>query len=383
MNNQLEKLLASVSTTTFETVARGVLGDRSATLVRKPEFVEITSSHNDQRTIGIVKVSGRATTTVVGDQQDWSSVVKIIDPNVAIVGTDAARWVSVDIEQQVYELALFDDGVVPFRPAKCYLSQSNRDGTRFLWLEDLSNAPQPPWNLAQFIRAANHLGKFDGHYAIPADQLPFHVPDDGFYLRWGTNKFVADARELVGARKSLRVRESYQDTPVESAVELAALANRLFKTALSVPHSLAFGDSHARNLFPTEPQTVGIDWTALANEPTGVDIGVLIGSALSFGVEEAQMIASSERDIYESYLAGLQSAGWPGDLRKVRIGFFAQFAGYLATLASVPVRLSDYGDRRDWIEQRFGVPFDDIHRHLAPVIALIPNYVEELNQLLD
>ncbi len=41
-------------------VARGALADASVTLVGKPKFAEITTGHNDKRTIGIVKVIGSA-----------------------------------------------------------------------------------------------------------------------------------------------------------------------------------------------------------------------------------------------------------------------------------------------------------------------------------
>ena len=82
MNEQVEKLLAGVSDDTFTTIARGVVGDDSATLVGTPIFDEITTSHNDQRTIGIVKVSGTAVSVRHGSHHNWSSVVKIIDQSV-------------------------------------------------------------------------------------------------------------------------------------------------------------------------------------------------------------------------------------------------------------------------------------------------------------
>ena len=59
-NEQVEKLLANASTETFTMVARGALDDASVTLVGKPKFAEITTGHNDKRTIGIVKVIGSA-----------------------------------------------------------------------------------------------------------------------------------------------------------------------------------------------------------------------------------------------------------------------------------------------------------------------------------
>ena len=60
-------------------VARGALADASVTLVGKPKFAEVTTGHNDKRTIGIVKVIGSAMVGVGEKTVKWSSVAKIID----------------------------------------------------------------------------------------------------------------------------------------------------------------------------------------------------------------------------------------------------------------------------------------------------------------
>ena len=90
MNEQVEKLLGDVSTEMFTTVARGVLGDDSVTLVGDPAYAEIDKPHLDDRTIGIVKVSGTAVTGDSGSHQNWSTVLKIVDQSVPT--NDAAAW---------------------------------------------------------------------------------------------------------------------------------------------------------------------------------------------------------------------------------------------------------------------------------------------------
>ena len=136
-------------------------------------------------------------------------------------------------------------------------------------------------------------------------------------------------------------------------------------------------------MFPLDDNTVGIDWGFVGNEPVGADVGVLIGSALTYTVGEAQMVASNERDIYDSYVSGLEATGWDGDRAQARIRFFCQFGGYLSTIGVFPVVIRDYAHRREWVEGRFGVPFDDVPRHVAPIVELIPGYVEELRELLN
>ncbi len=133
-------------------------------------------------------------------------------------------------------------------------------------------------------------------------------------------------------------------------------------------------------MFPLGSETVGIDWASLTIDPIGVDIGVLIGSALSWGVEEAQTITQNESAIFDSYVSGLESAGWTGDVQNVRLAFFGQFTGYLVFTGTMPIWVEEYANR---IERRYGVSLEELPEHIAPVIALIPGYVEELKQLLD
>lgn len=370
-----------MSDDTFTTIARGVVGDDSATLVGTPIFDEITTSHNDQRTIGIVKVSGTAVSVRHGSHHNWSSVVKIIDQS--IPANVAATWGFPENEQKIYEMALFTDDGLPLRPARCYLSQTIEENIVLLWLEDLTNTPQPPWTLQHFINAANHLGQFNGYHSVNDTELPIEITRNAFHLRASASPFKSNFAEVVEKIDSTAVREAYVETPVESGMELASVFEKALEAAKLLPHSLAFGDSHSRNLFPVESETVGIDWASVAFDPIGVDVGVLIGSALTYGLEEAQLISRNERPVFDSYVSGLQSSGWVGDLKNVRLGFFAQFAGYLSIVGTIPVKLEQYKQRRAFLEKRLGVALEDVPKHVAPVIALIPGYVAELRQLLD
>jgi hypothetical protein len=376
MHEQVEKLLAGTNNETFTTVARGALGESLAELAGSPTFSEITSSHNDQRTIGIVKVSGQA---MVGDQQHrWSSVVKFINPNV-----DEPGYGILDIERKIYEQGLFSDPNIPFRAARFYKSNEDENGILSLWLEDLTSAPQPPWDLDQFSKSANHIGQFNGHNAQNNVHLPFETPRDQSATFWNVGRNPARSEELLEARDAPLVRQGYGDTPIEATVEFAELFTRVLQAGIEVPHTLSFGDCHSRNMFPVGEETVGIDWAAAAMEPNGSDAGRLIGSPLSYGVEEANMAGQNERAIFDSYVNGLKTAGWNGDVDEIRLGFFCQFGGYLTALGYVPINLETYRPRQEWIEKRFGVPFDELVPHIAPIIALIPGYTEELRQLLD
>jgi hypothetical protein len=377
MNRQIENLLAGVGSTTFETVARGALNDDSAALVGTPEFEEITTSHADLRTIGIVKVSGIATSQgPERNEQAWSTVVKIIDP------TKEARRAILDNEAQIYRLGLFNGDEVPFRAAKCYFIGSHEDDLSTLWLEDLSNAPQPPWNLEQFAVAANHIGQFNGHHLERDTKLPMDILRDSYIARLERHDRGSIAEELVQKRDTEIVKAAYAESSIELTIRFFGLVEQLKEAGRNLPHSLAFGNTHSRNLIPVGDETVGIDWGTVGMEPVGSDIGVLLGSPLSYGIQEASLLIQNERPLYDSYVIGLRSRGWDGNDDELRLGFFCQFAFYISLLGVLPIVISDLADRKEFIEKRMGVPFDDVPSHVAPVLAVIPKYVEELEALL-
>ena len=387
MNEQVEKILGDISIETLTAVAREVIDDNSVTLVGDIAFSEIDTPHNDDRTLGIVKVSGTAVSTGHGnhgDHHEWSSVLKIIDQSVPT--DDAALWGFPENEVKVYEQGLLADNGVQLRPAKCYLAQRDSDGRSILWLEDLSGAPQPPWILEQFISSANHLGRFNGYHSVNKTELPIEVTKDAFYLRLSAIEWHFEYSKLMEMRSDDPIlRRVFRDTPLEPGLEYSAQLERALEVAKSLPHSLSFGDSHARNLFPLSSETVGIDWANLTYDPIGCDIGVLIGSPLSFTEAEVQLSTRNERVIYESYVKGLKSSGWTGNLDHVRLGFFMQFSFYVLIASSFPTRfkqLKSNDGRRAWTEKRFGIPFEEFPELKAQVVALIPKYAEELKQII-
>jgi hypothetical protein len=383
MNEQVEKILADISSESFTIVAREAIDDDSATLVGDPVFTDIDTPHNDARTVGIVKVSGAAVSVRHGSHHKWSSVVKFI--NQSMPTNFEAAWSFPENESKVYELELLADDGIQLRPAKCYLVQRDSDGLSMLWLEDLSGAPQPPWTLDQFKSTANHLGQFNGYHSVNKTVLPIEVTQNAYYLRMMAIDLNSEYSKLMDIPDDPIVRRGFGETPLETGLEYTSAWLRAMEVAKSLPHTLSFGDSHARNLFPFGSETVGIDWASLANDPVGCDIGVLIGSPLSFTSGEIQFTAQNERAIYDSYIEGLTSSGWTGNLDYVRLGFFMHFSAYVLYQSSIPIRLEEIkanDEDRARFEKRYGAPVDEFPELSSQVAALIPKYAEELKLLL-
>lgn len=365
-----------VDLATVTRVAGKALGGEGWALEGRPDVSPIGAVHNDRRTLAILRVSGQA--TLDSSRAPWSAVVKVVDPR--IQSGEAAKWVSVEAEEKVYELGLFQGTDVPFRAARCYAIANQDSGLRHLWLEDLTGAPVPPWTIDQYVQTSYNLGRFDGGNAVEPPEIPLELPSRIFLKRWAepsqiTARFDVLRGPHAGALARGRLRE---------ALRLEALAHRLSAVASSLPTTVAHGDSHARNLFPVGAQTVAIDWSGLSREPLGADMGVLAGSGLTWGVDEAVAVASNERSMFSRYLEGLADAGWDGDVDDVRVAFFAQFTLYLSAIVITPVQLAagELEGRRPFYEARLQTKLEDLPARLDHATALLLPFIDELDALL-
>jgi hypothetical protein len=117
-------------------------------------------------TAGVFHVRGHA--LAQEKEIEWSAVVKAL-------GTPENRSTTGNpgydpyLEVEVYRSHVFDKVCGGVRGPRCYAIQQYPD-LLLLWLEDLSHAPQPPWDAHHFVATARHLGQFNAYW--PEDALP-------------------------------------------------------------------------------------------------------------------------------------------------------------------------------------------------------------------
>lgn len=114
-------------------------------------------------TYGVFRVAGSAHTSA--GEEEWSAVAKIltVPDNRSAAGEIGNR------EIEVYRSGVFDELCGGVRAAKCYAIQL-QESAQYLWLEDLSAAPQSPWSAPYFIQCAHNVGQFNAYW--PEDKLP-------------------------------------------------------------------------------------------------------------------------------------------------------------------------------------------------------------------
>lgn len=377
-------VLASIESVTAIKVARAALSDQSVVSAGTLTLEPTGGVHNDDRTVALVRVAGNATSSATPVPKPWSAVLKVINP--AIAANVAAVWNYPESEEKVYRDGLFRNTDVPFRSAKCFMFDELPNGYFHIWLEDLTAAAQPPWDVKQYADSAYNLGRFNGHYVVTGDvPAGLQLPRNNFVNRWNAHDLKPKFETLAVNSGSAIVKQVFSRNQLASILETPNVIDRFIERASSLPTSLAHGDSHARNLFPMNDHTIAIDWAGIADEPLGADAGVLVGSGLSWGDEELQMVIANVDHFYTRYLDGLNDSGWSGNKDGVRIGFFSQFAIYVCfmSLTAGTLASGDFEARRARREARSGVTLEELPERLKAIAPLLVDRLAEFRSLSE
>jgi hypothetical protein len=371
LDERLASILSRVPAEELATVAAAVLAAPGASIL-SVDFAEI-----NKRSIGIVRVSGTA--SVAGSVQPWSTVTKLIDmavPNVLGTPVDPRN------EVLVYERGYFRDGGTGFRPARCHHVSRPTDSVTILWLEDLTGAGQPPFGISQLHEMARHLGEWNARTAANPPVLDFPIGRDFHVTSTGGFNFAKRVADLLELSDEPMVREMFARQPLSVGTEYGAAYLALVERSKALPHALSLADCPVSNFFHRPGETIAIDWAGLGDEPLGADGGRFIGSALTWGRAFVD-IARAERELFESYLAGLRSGGAAEERAVLRSGYLSELGFYLCSSLTMPSILArpKAGLSIEYFEKRYDMPIAEFGTALAGLVDLMPSYIDELRDL--
>lgn len=276
-------------------------------------------------TAGIYHVSGDAETSV--GRVEWSAVIKALgvsenpSPN---VDDEALK------ETKIYRSRAFTDIRHGVRAAHCYGIQ-NSDELTFLWLEDLSNAPQPPWESSHFISVANHFGRFNTSWSEADFTKWTWLSEQSFQARFQSPHFNQAFDNLMSQPEHPLVQAFLPPSTTTAFAQMWDSLDQLLALTADAPTGICHCDCHPKNLFPMgDPQngdyTVGIDWTQVGVGPLGLDIGHLLASPLSWmelTVDEARQLIDP---IYNSYIEGVADHDKADVGNKVQLVYLTRIA---------------------------------------------------------
>ena len=314
-------------------------------------------------TAGIFRVTGRAQTQV-GDIE-WSAVVKVLGvPEISTPGLDDDSY----RELEVYRSAAFAEVCGGVRSARCYAIQV-RDDVQLLWLEDLSDLCQPPWEAGQYLEAARHLGQFNAHWPKQA------LPEWSWLSRYG---FRADITDEGRSQENFKRLPTQKDHPlmcsfvppgaVQALLQLWDQCDELLVQAEKTPKGICHLDCHPRNLFlnsesAKDSHTIGIDWVNVGLAPLGIDIGHLLAAPLKWLDITPEESGALRNPVFEAYLSGLADAGWSGNEDQVRLTYLTRLSCEAIRQINVVSSLIGNVEMYEAVERIVGQPMANISAH--------------------
>jgi hypothetical protein len=171
-----------------------------------------------------------------------------------------------------------------------------------------------------------------------------------------------------------RILETWQDAKAIDGV------------LLRVPHTLAHGDCHVRNLFASQDECgddeiVAIDWSAAGIEPLGVDAGTLLGSGFTWRDKECEQSKRLIDPVFDAYLEGLGEAGWKGDVEHARLGYLTVaglvYGGFFVPILLAAIAGGQPVERIRWLESRLGVKVERVPDLVSERVGLLFSLAEE------
>ena len=355
--------------------------------------IEPLTVDNSTATLGIYRISGSAL-NCTGESVDWSTVLKILDAEKDSTGQREYLMAS-----SAY-LHSLSSGV---RPALCYAATERNSSERWIWMEDLKNAVQPPWSSSTFLDVARDLGKFNGQSSLapPTEE-------------WETTGLAAAMESLGISQRIANFETAASDAFISRMFGKSgagAIQNVLSKYSqvvdglAGISQIVAHGDFHAGNMFPivsngVHEQTVAIDWAYSGMAALGEDAGNLIATAFrryAFNMAKLDEIGQQTRrygidmvrsdelgqQVFDQYLEALLSINPDADVEDARTGFLAGF-GYwaLVKLTMLPTGLTKISEPRKYLAKNFGGdPEDFVRRYGLLVDKTLPYATECIDRL--
>lgn len=376
----LESRLSAIDKSTLTPLVRSTLGC---------EAVEVINWEFEQLHGGIA--AGTAIYRFSGqgrDQQQtipWSLILKILRP--ASSSADVSAWNYYKREADCYQSGLLDDLSGGLAAPRCFSIVEHRDGTCWIWLENIRDEIGAQWSLEHYGIVARHLGQFNGTYTVnrPLPSSPWLSSN---WLWHSVEQSAPAMKSLCNVVESPWGRRFLPEEDSDRFFHLWEERARYFEALDHLPQTICHFDIFRRNLFARKAvegdyQTVAIDWAFVGRGPIGADLNPLVGMSIPLGGVPLDKAQEFEEIALESYLEGLCEVGWQGDPKQVRLGY---------TAAAIRYMFSEIGRWHAFIldeslhagmEQSFGMPIGQIFDTVARMRTFFFGQLDEARTLMD
>jgi hypothetical protein len=296
--------------------------------------------------------------------------------------TDPADPFFWEREALAYESGFFGDRRTGIRAADCYLVD-RRDDAVDLYLEDVRGRPGTRWDVADYARAAEQLGRFHAIAPPPADGAAW-PRGLTFFEAYAARRehLYANAEEIVRAPATALDGEALRElgAPIRRLWEQR---DRIFRFCAELPPVRCHNDFWSPNLFAAPPaganepesETVAIDLAYAGIGPPGHDAANLVVDAvMDFFVPagDAQALWDAVAAAYRRGLA----TGLPADVVRASERVMEMTAALkFAWLVPATFQAARDAQARERLAHRHG-DADAFFRRRAAALRFAGGYVE-------
>ena len=296
------------------------------------EHQAISYINTEEANLGLHRFKGIA--KAGGEQRPWSIVLKAV--HAPVNETDPTHWNYHRREILAYEEGLLNNLPGGISAPRCLGVNKYSDGVCWLWLEDIKSPSSSDWTVAEYGKAARHLGQFNGAY-LTGHTLPDFPWLSQIWMRGWLSYYEGDCRkvlELIRDEHFLEqplLRSAFPCSITDEVMRLWASHSALLTSLDQLPRTFCHLDAYRPNLFihrdaQGSSQTLAIDWVFTGIASVGEEIANLLTASLIWFEYDAVEAKSLDEAIFSGYLNGLRDTGWQGDSQFARLGYTAACA---------------------------------------------------------
>ena len=313
-------------------------------------------------------------------QRPWSVVLKAIQSHTPEPDlSDAWHWKR---EYWAMESGLLSKLPGPLVPPRCYGVEEQPDGA-WIWMEHILDRSPRRWGTDEFVFAAEQLGRTTGSWLSSGTKLDYPWLSHGLAHTWAEGFEPSEevwTNEYVSKIWSSSMRERLMAVWAERARLNAALER--------LPQTFAHFDSQRRNLMiRAHPdggdELVAVDWAWCGIGPVGADLAILIGNSMILFEADPKEGAQLDEAVFMAYLAGLQAAGWTGNIDEVRLAYAATNALFCGVTAPRLLTIVTRPERIALSKENFGLDIDGFIEHNIEMGMFGLELGEEALRLMD
>lgn len=266
----------------------------------------------------------------------------------------------------------------------CFGVQENEQGL-WLWLEDVQEALSPPWPLERYGEIAHLYGQYQAHYLTGRSALPPYAWLSRDATRaWALeNAYLIELLEREDLREHPNIRRAFPTSIAECLLTLWAERERFNSVLARLPQTFCHHDAGHRNLLARENASgareyVLLDWELAGQGAIGEELANLVIPALINFEVPSDQAQELEQTVLSSYLSGLQSEGWKGNVDDARMGYsIAAVFRWAFAAAGWPlaIQADESGNAEAQTFRQWGRPMEEVRTQWAGIAMHLLNLI--------